>query len=235
MFETKYEYYDNETLLEGYLINHDPHRIKPLVLLAPDYAGQTELIRNKARAVANLGYVAFAIDMYGKNIIGTTKEEKAALMKPFIDDRAFLQRRIVAAYQAVKGLDGVDTNKIAVMGYCFGGLCALDLARSGVDLCGAICIHGQLHAPQHIKPMPIKGKILVLHGYSDPMIKPEQVTAFCNDMTTANVDWEVDMYGHAMHAFTNPQADDPSFGTVYNAKADERSWQKITNFLSEIF
>ena len=121
------------------------------------------------------------------------------------------------------------------MGFCFGGLCVLDLARSGADVKGVISFHGLFNAPENLPNEPIKAKVLALHGQDDPMVPPEQVAALQKEMTNAGVDWQIHAYGNTMHAFTNPEANDPGFGTVYNAGADKRSWIAMKNFFEEIF
>ena len=193
------------------------------------------LWQGKARKIAELGYVGFALDMYGKGVLGSSNEENASLMQPFMDDRQFLQQRITAALNTVKQLPWVDDNNIAAMGFCFGGLCVLDLARTGADIKGVVSFHGLLGAPDNTKGNLIKAKILALHGHDDPMASPEQVLAFQTEMTQAGVDWQFISYGNTVHAFTNPVANDPDFGTVYQADADRRSWLAMQGFFAEIF
>lgn len=237
MLKTRYvAYQDDQTILEGFLAYDDKHTGKrPTILIAHDWSGRNEFACNKAKQLAELGYVAFALDMFGKGKFGETKEEKSALIQPFVQDRTKLIKRIQAAYHKVKELEAVDTNKIAAMGFCFGGMCVLDLARSGSDVKGIISFHGLLHRPDNIAKETIKAKILVLHGFDDPMVTHDQVIAFGEEMTHAKVDWQLHIYGKTMHAFTNPKANDPGFGTVYNKVADERSWIAMKNFFHEIF
>ncbi|MDD2800652.1 MAG: dienelactone hydrolase family protein, partial [Methylococcales bacterium] len=135
----------------------------------------------------------------------------------------------------VRLLPWVDDSKIAAMGFCFGGLCVLDLARAGADLKGVVSFHGLLGAPDNLQSNSIKAKVLALHGHDDPMGPIEQVVAFEQEMTKAGADWQLHTYGHTMHAFTNPKANDPAFGTVYQANADKRSWLAMKNFLAEVF
>jgi dienelactone hydrolase len=235
MQETKLiEYYDGDTLLEGYLAINDDAANKPIVIVAHDWSGRNEFACEKARALANLGYAGFALDMYGKGKIGKTKEEKVALMQPLADNRRLLQQRIQAAFNTVSQLTNVNTQKIAAIGFCFGGLCVLDLARSGTKLAGVISFHGLLGAPD-TPSESIHAKILTLHGYDDPMVTPEHVMSFADEMTTAKVDWQIQMYGNTMHAFTNPEANDPEFGTVYNKTTANRAWQSMELFLKELF
>jgi dienelactone hydrolase len=172
--------------------------------------------------------------MYGKGIIGSGPDENAKLMQPFMADRGHLQARMLAALASVKALPEVDPDRVAAMGFCFGGLCVLDLARTGAELRGVVSFHGLFLPPAGVTPRPIRAKVLALHGYDDPMVPPEQVTALAQELTAAGADWQIHMYGKTVHAFTNPAADDPSFGTVYNATADERSWQTLRTFLDEV-
>lgn len=232
----KIEYHDGDVLLEGYYSYDDKVTGKrPAVLIAHDWSGKSEFSCHKADKLAELGYVGFALDMFGKGVNGTTKEEKSALITPFMQDRQRLQKRILAAYEVVRKLDQVLSSKIGAMGFCFGGLCALDLARSGADVKGVVSFHGLLQAPENITQKTIIAKVLALHGFDDPMVTMDQVTAFGQEMTHAEVDWEFDIYGNAMHAFTNPQANDKGFGTVYEKHADARSWVRMKEFFKEIF
>lgn len=203
------------------------------VLIAPDYYGVSDFAREKAKNMAELGYVGFVVDMYGDGKLAKDKDEAKSLMMPLFNDRASLLQRVNAGFEQIKTFDMVHPNKIVAMGFCFGGLVALDLARSGANFQGAISFHGIL-APANLKKETIKAKILVLHGYDDPMATPENVIAFANEMKAANADWEIDMYGNAMHAFTKPSANDPANGLLYNREADARSWIAMKNFLAEV-
>jgi len=208
---------------------------RPAVMVAHDWSGKNPLACHKADKLAELGYVGFALDMFGEGKTGTTKEEKMVLIEPLMKDRSLLQKRIGAAFEAVKNLETVDTHRIGAIGFCFGGLCVLDLARSGAAVSGVVSFHGLLNSQGHALKNQIKAKILALHGFDDPMVKPDQVIAFGEEMTRAKADWELNMYGNTMHGFTNPEANDPSFGTVYNKQSDMRSWIAMENFFSEVF
>jgi dienelactone hydrolase len=156
-------------------------------------------------------------------------------MQPFLEDRALLQRRMKLALETVRRLERVDKDRVAAIGFCFGGLCVLDLARTGADLRGVVSFHGLLKPPGNTQGNKIQAKVLVLHGHDDPMVPVEDVVALERELTEAGADWQVHVYGHTMHAFTNPKANDPNFGTVYNPVADRRSWLAMQNFLEEIF
>ena len=236
MITKKIDYQDGNTQLEGYLAYHETGQPKPAVLVSHDWSGRRELACKGAERIADMGYIGFALDMYGKGIFGTDgdAEKNGALMAPFAQDRGLLRRRINAALHAVRQLPQVDATRVVAMGYCFGGLCVLELARSGADVMSVISIHG-IFAPGNIANEKITAKVLCLHGHDDPMVPPEQVLAFETEMTQANVDWQVHVYGGTMHAFTNPKANNPSFGTVYKELAAKRAYQSIANFLSEVF
>lgn len=229
-------YLDGDVLLEAYFAFDDAiTERRPAVLISHAWGGRDDFVAEKANKLAELGYVGFALDMYGKGVIGNSPEQNSKLMQPFMTDRGLLQKRIKAALYAVRLLPWVDDSKIAAMGFCFGGLCVLDLARAGADLKGVVSFHGLLGAPDNLETNAIKAKVLALHGHDDPMGPVEQVLAFEQEMTKAGADWQLHTYGHTMHAFTNPKANDPAFGTVYQANADKRSWLAMKNFLAEVF
>lgn len=229
-------YLDDDVLLEAFFAFDDSlSGRRPSVLINHTWAGRDDFVAEKAVKLAELGYVGFAVDMYGKGVLGSSTEENAKLMQPFMDNRQMLQKRMHSALNAVKLMPWVDDSKIAAMGFCFGGLCSLDLARTGADLKGVVSFHGLLSAPGNTQNNVIKAKILALHGHDDPMVPVEQVIAFEQEMTKAGADWQLHTFGHTMHAFTNPAANNPDFGTVYQPDADRRSWLAMENFLTEIF
>lgn len=230
------EYQDDTQNYEGYLA-FDETKAGPLptVLIGHAWAGRDDFVCQKAELLAQLGYVAFAWDLFGKGILGRNKEENAALIKPYMEDRDLLQKRMQTALKTVLDLDIVDNNRLGAIGFCFGGLCVLDLARSGTSLAGVVSFHGLLNAPNTTANETIRAKILALHGHDDPMVPPSQVAEFQEEMTKAKADWQMHIYGNTMHAFTNPQADDKDFGTVYHPLADQRANLAMQNFLSEIF
>ena len=231
------DYQDGETTLEGYVAWDDSGSgPRPVVLVAHDWTGRREFATGKAEEMAKLGYVGFALDMYGKGVFGADGdvEGNTALMSPLAGDRAALRARMLAALEAARGLDVVNGSKVGAMGYCFGGMCVLELARAGAEVDGVISIHG-IFSPGDLANEKVTARILCLHGQDDPMVPPEQVLAFENEMSEAGADWQVHAYGGTMHAFTNPEANDPGFGTVYNPVADKRATQSIQNFFNEIF
>ena len=230
------DYQDGEVDLQGYLAWDDAVEGKrPGVMIAHAWAGRSDFENGKAEELAKLGYVGFALDNFGKGILGRNTEENSALIQPFLDDRAMLQGRLQIALDVLKGLDEVDASRVAAIGFCFGGLCVLDLARTGTDLAGVVSFHGLFGSPGNTAGNKIKAKVLALHGWDDPMVPPDQVVSLAEELSSMGADWQLHGYGNTMHAFTNPQANDPDFGTVYNPDADRRSWNAMQNFLSEIF
>ncbi|KJS08262.1 MAG: carboxymethylenebutenolidase [Gammaproteobacteria bacterium BRH_c0] len=230
------EYSDGTTQFKGYLAWDDSiNGPRPGVLIAHTWAGRSDHEGEKARKLAELGYVGFAIDMYGEGKLGTGVEECSAMMQPLLADRATLQQRINLALDTARQLPEVDTHRIAAMGFCFGGLCVLDLARSGADLQGVVSFHGLFTAPGNTEGNKISAKVLCLHGYDDPLVPAQSIIDLGDELTTAGADWQIHAYGGTVHAFTRPDANDPDFGAVYNPSADRRSWQSLLNFLAEIF
>ena len=219
--------------LKGYVAFPDVDNA-PLVLIAHTWAGKDEFVHQRAEDLAALGYVGFAVDMYGNGKVGADTAENESLMTPLVSDRDMLKDRIVSALNYGKSLPGVDSSRAAAIGYCFGGLVVLDLARSGEDLNGVVSFHGLL-MPSDISEKGIKAKVLVLHGERDPMVPLDMVDTFQKEMTEADADWQLHSYGGTYHAFTNPDANDPNLGTQFNKSANDRSWQSMKNFFAEIF
>jgi dienelactone hydrolase len=220
---------------EGYLaLGSGDARPRPAVMIAHTWQGRGEFVCDKARILAGQGYAGFAIDLYGNGTVGNSPEESASLMQPLLDDRSILHGRLLAALAALQGVDEVDANRIAAMGYCFGGLCVLDLARLDAPVQGVASLHGLLHPPRAPGATRIGPRVLVLHGNDDPMAPIEDVIALQRELTTAGADWQLHTYGNTMHSFTNPNANDRTRGTVYDASADRRSWTSLINFLGEV-
>ena len=229
------EYSHEDATLEAFIAYDDANQEKrPGVLIFHAWRGRDDFVCDKAKWLAELGFVGCALDVYRKGVLASGPEVNAKLMEPFMTDRNFLRNRMQAGLQAVRNHPLVDTGRLGAIGFCFGGLCALDLARSGAPLKGVVSFHGLLMAPERMKNPPIKAKVLVLHGHDDPMVPPEQVLAFEKEMTEANVDWQVHVYGQTVHAFTNPVANDPKMGTVYSPVAEKRSMHAMYNFFKEV-
>lgn len=230
------EYSDGDVILEGLLAWDDSlPGPRPGVLVSHAWAGRSDFEDGKANSLADLGYAAFSLDLYGKRVRGSSPEENSALMQPFLDDRAMLQRRLLIALETLRDQIEVNASRVAAIGFCFGGLCVLDLARTGEDLAGVVSFHGLLGAPGNTDGNTIKTRILALHGWDDPMATPDNVISLSKELSAMSADWQVHAYGNTLHAFTNPEANDRAMGTVYDAAADRRSWTAMQNFLDELF
>lgn len=236
MSERLVEYEHAGSLLEAYLaVDEAKTGPRPGVVIAHAWGGRGEHEEGVARKLAELGYVGFVLDMFGKGVRGTSRDENRALIGPFLEDRGLLMGRMAAAVEVLRQQPETDPERVAAIGYCFGGLCVLDLARSGADVRAVVSLHGLFAPPDPHPGKAITAKVLALHGHDDPMVPVAAVTALETELTTAGADWQIHVYGGAMHAFTNPQANDPDFGTVYNAAADRRAWATLLGFLDEAF
>jgi dienelactone hydrolase len=227
-------YRDGQTECIGLLAEPAGSGRVPAVAIVHAWDGRDAFVADKAESIARLGYVGFALDVYGNARTGSSPQENGALMQPFLDDRAMLRKRLGAGVAALRSQPRVD-GRVAAMGYCFGGLCVLDLARAGADLAGVISNHGLFNPAAGIANAKITARVLALHGYDDPMVPPDSVLAFAKEMTESGADWQLHAYGHTLHAFTNPAANDRAFGVLYDAKADRRAWETTINFLKECF
>jgi dienelactone hydrolase len=233
--ERRVEYSHDGIVLEGLMAwDEQTAGPRPGVLVSHAWGGRSDLECDKARQLAGLGYVGFALDNYGKGVRGSGPEENAKLMQPLLGDRALLQARMARALETLRAQPEVDAARTAALGYCFGGLCVLDLARTGSNICGVVSLHGLFGAPGNTFGMKINARVLALHGHDDPMVPVEAVNALKDELSAAGADWQIHVYGGTMHAFTNPLANDPSHGTVYNAAADRRSWVVTADFLAEV-
>ena len=228
------DYRDGDAVCEAYVALPAGAAPRPAVLVAHQWAGQGEAERSAADRLAGLGYVGMALDVYGKGVRGEPGGDHSHLMGPFLQDRARLRQRLLAAVEAARGQAGVDPDRIAVIGYCFGGLCALDLARANAPgLKGAVSLHGLFAPPKLGAQDPIDASLLVLHGWDDPMVPPADVLALSEELTAASADWQLHAYGHAKHGFTNPAANMPERGLAYDARAARRAWASVESFLAE--
>lgn len=233
-----FEYSDGGELFEGYVVEPDVSLggQRPCVLVLHDWSGVNSGMHEVAERVAGLGYVAFAADVYGKGRRGGETDDNSSLMNPLVGDRALLRQRLLASLRAACQNPRVDGDRIAAVGYCFGGLCALDLARAvPAGLRGVVSVHGVLAPPQLGPQADIQASILLLHGWEDPFAPPAHIEAFAREFTDAKADWQVHAYGHAMHAFSFERAAKPEQGIAYDAAAARRSWQAMQNFFGEVF
>ncbi len=229
-----FEYQGDGHTFEGYLALPEGGP-KPVVLVAHAWGGLSDYEKGMADRVAeDLGYGAFAIDVYGAGKRGGSVEENQALMTPLMEDRAELQKRLNIAIEHSKTLDGVDTSKRAAIGFCFGGLCVLDMARAGQDVAGVASFHGLFVPAGNLSGQKIAAKVVAFHGWDDPMAEPDSVLALAREMSAAGADWQLHAFGNTMHAFTTPGANDPNMGVVYSADADRRSWDSLRSFLGEV-
>lgn len=207
---------------------------RPCVLINHAWGGRDSFAEEKAIQMAALGYVGFALDNYGDGALPESVDDKMALMNPLKDDRKALLKRLKAGYKAAAGMDEVDETHMAAIGYCFGGLCSLDMVRGGLDLMAAVSFHGLLDAPDY-KAKKSKSKVLVAHGWDDPMAQHFTVTALGNELTEMGCDWQIHAYGQTTHAFTVPGTDSGDGTLKHNADAERRSWLSTVDLLGEVF
>ncbi len=231
------EYKHEDKVLVGYLAYDDSMKgPRPGILIAHEWMGTGAYTHGRAEQLAKLGYVAFALDMYGKDVHPANHEEAGKLAGSFRADRALMRARARAGLDVLKARPEADPKRLAAIGYCFGGGAMLELALDGADLKGVAVFHAPVDTPNPGDAKNIKGKILVMEGGDDAWISTESVKAFKDGMRQAKIDWQLVFYGGAVHSFTVPTAgDDPSKGMAYNAAADHRSWLELQNFLKEIF
>jgi dienelactone hydrolase len=229
------DYKQGDTTLEGWLVYDDAKQGKrPGVIVFPGWNGPSDDEKGRAEMLAKLGYVAFVADVYGKGVRPADFKGASTEASKYMKDRGLLRDRARAAYDQLRKNAMVNPNKIAAIGYCFGGAGALDLARSGAALIDTVTFHGDLVSPTPQDDSNIKGRVLVLHGASDPIIGPKDQDEFRKEMTDAHVDWEMILYSGAVHSFTQKGAgNDPSHGAAYNANADKRSWEELTRLFHE--
>lgn len=236
-------YQTGDTELRGYLCYCEGVTTKrPAVLVSHAWRGLDDFARFKAESLARLGYVAFAVDNYGDGRTAASDEEAGRLMMPLFLDRLLLQSRLKAAFQKLSEYPLVDAKRIGAIGFCFGGLCVLELLRSGVPVRGVVSFHGVLGnkmGDKQAKTVPIanhiNGSALILHGHDDPLVSNEDISALTKELTQAKIDWQFMHYGHTSHAFTNPEAANAASGMLYNEAAARRSWLAMINFFNEIF
>ena len=227
--------YEGQTL--DHVIVHDgTGRVLPTVIVIPTVMGVQPLEIGFAEKLNGLGYHAVVADLFGRRFTpGVDKEAAFAAMGELRADRGALRDRLLAVVEEVRKRDHVEPAKVAVIGYCFGGQCALDVARSGADVAGVASFHGLLD-PCGLPPQPIKAKVAAYHGWDDPMVPPEAVVALGKELTEGGADWQIHAYGHVGHGFTNPNASQLGIkGVEFNEAAARRSWASVVNYLAELF
>jgi dienelactone hydrolase len=229
-------YRQNDTALQGYLAYDDTVKGKrPGVLVVHEFWGLNEFAKERADKLAQMGYVALAVDMYGGGKV-TQDREEARKLASHVRSTPLMRERAKAGLEVLRKHNLVDPKRLAAIGFCFGGTTVLELAYSGADLRGVASFHGGLTAPKPEDLKNLKASILVLHGAEDPHIKPEEIKAFQDGMRQAGADWQMVYYGGAVHSFANPKAgSDKSKGAAYDPKAAARSWQLMGLFLGELF
>ncbi len=231
------EYKQGDATLEGYLVYDDAISGKrPGVLVVHQWLGLTDYEKHRAEQLAGLGYVAFCADIYGKGIRPQNTTDAGTEATKYKSDRTLLRARVNAALDVLKKNELVDTERVAAIGYCFGGTTVIELARSGANIAGIVSFHGGLDSPTPADGKNIKCKVLICHGADDPFEKPADLAAFEDEMRQAKVDWTLIKFGGAVHSFTQPMAgNDNSKGAAYNEKADRRSWAAMKMFFAGIF
>lgn len=230
------DYYVQNQTFKGYAAYRPIRKSKrPAILVCHAWFGQDDFARQKAEELADLGCVGFAVDLYGEGKTVQTSEDALALMTPLMENRVLIRQRLQAALETVKKIPAVDSNHIGVIGFCFGGACALELARSGASIKGAVSFHGLLQRDKTVKNESIQAAILALHGYEDPLVSQTDLYEFQEEMNQANVDWQLITYGKTMHAFTNPMAQSPSEGKQFNKESATRSWKAMKGFFKQQF
>jgi dienelactone hydrolase len=221
--------------LESVFVGRRDGEPRPTVILIPTVMGVSPLEIGFGRQLIELGYNALVADLFGKEFHGAPRDTCFGEMTRLRADRAALRRRLQHVLDVTRGLDEVKRDQIVVAGYCFGGQCALDLARSGAGIAAAVSFHG-LFDPPGLPPEKISAKVVAFHGWDDPMVPPEAVVALGNELTQAGSDWQIHAYGHVGHGFTNPRASELEIdGVAYNALAAERSWTSFISLLEELF
>jgi dienelactone hydrolase len=231
------EYGDGETPLRGYLLYDDSLESKrPGVIVIHEWWGLNDYARQRAEMLAELGYVAFALDMYGDDKVTKHANEAKAWMTQITENQDAWQRRAMAGLDVLKEQEQVDGEKVAAIGYCFGGATVMQLAYAGADLDGVVSFHGSLPPATDEQQKRIQAPILVAHGEADAFVPIERIEAFKAALDAAGADWQMVTYSGARHAFTNPGADEYGIENLqYDVKADKRSWTLMQTFFDEIF
>lgn len=231
------EYKSGDVPCEGYVASDSASTAaRPGVLVVHDWMGVSEHTKGICKDLAKLGYVAFAVDIYGKGVRPPDRTAAAVEAGKYKSDRKLLRERVNAGLSQLQARKDVLKDKIAAIGFCFGGTTALELARSGAPIAGVVTFHGGLDSPNPADGKNIKAKILVLHGADDPFVKTEDIEAMKKEFNDAGVDWQMVYYANAVHAFTQPQAGtDKSKGAAYEERAARRSWEAMKTFFAEIF
>jgi dienelactone hydrolase len=231
------EYKDGDVVHEGFLAwNSENVKDAPGVLVVHQWMGLTDYEKGRCRQLAELGYVAFALDIYGKGIRPTSMQEAGKQAGIYKSDRGLFRRKLQLGLEQLQNQASVNKKQIAAIGYCFGGTGVIELARSGASVAGGVSFHGGLDSPTPDDGKNIKAKLLICHGADDPFVPAEEIEAMKSEFNSAGVDWQMIYYSGAVHSFTQPMAgNDNSRGAAYNERADHRSWQAMKDFFDELF
>lgn len=239
VMEKMVEYKEGDTVLEGFLARPATKDLKPrpAIIVVHEWMGLEDYAKSRARQLAELGYIAFAADIYGKTTRPKNQDEAAKFATQYRSDRALMRKRIQAAIDFVQKEPAVHAQKIAVIGYCFGGSVALEAARMNAPVAGIVSFHGGLASPTAKDTKSVKPRVLVLNGAADPLVSAEEIKNFEEEFTKGKADWQFVNYSGAVHGFTNPnngprKGDSPM---AYDEKADKRSWQAMRAFFDEMF
>ena len=237
MKENTISYHAGDTPCEGFIVYDEKITTpRPAVIVAHAWYGQDDFARKKARELAELGYIGFAADLFGHKKNAANDDEAGALIKPLFLDRKLLQSRVIAAFDTISKQPGVDKTRIGAIGFCFGGLTVIELLRSGTPVKGVVSFHAVLgNTGAQTVPIAknIKGAILMLHGYEDPLVSTDDVLRTQKEFNDAGVDWQMNIYGHTSHAFTNPQAHNKAKGMIYHEKVSKKAWRSMKNFFED--
>jgi dienelactone hydrolase len=231
------DYKHDDYACEGYAVWDEAGGKRPGILVFPEWVGVGEYTHKRAQMLGELGFNAFVVDVYGKGVRPNTPEACQAEMMKYATNRPLMRERARCGLDQLRKVPNTDLGQLAAIGYCFGGMNVLEMARDGQnELAGVVSFHGVLMTPTPLKPNIYKGKILVLHGIDDPVVPDDQVQAFWKEMRDAKANWEFVGYGNALHTFTNwlmPEDGPPP--AAYNKQADQRSWTAMNDFLDEVF
>ncbi|NKC17157.1 MAG: prolyl oligopeptidase family serine peptidase [Gammaproteobacteria bacterium] len=231
-------YQAGDATMHGHIAYDTDAGARPGVLVVHEWWGLTDYLQRRAQMLAELGYTALAVDMYGGGQVATAPDAAGALMNGVLGDMNLATQRIQAAYDALAGSEHTDASRMACMGYCFGGAMSLHAARLGMDLRGVVSFHGSLGSTHAAEPGSIKARILVCHGAADALVPDEQIDGFKAEMTSTQANYEFIAYEGALHGFTNPDAtangDKYGLPLAYDKATDEQSWADMQRFFSEV-